>query len=275
LVNDPESQREEKHGSYPVPNPDTNAKPKDATTTGSHTTNTPHGTGAASEERQRPSRNFLARLTVNEWLTFLVGAGSLIVSALTYKNASDTSDLKNAVRNLTNLAQETKRQADNSLGQLTEMRSEQRPWVGLLAIDNIPTDQEYVSKWGFGYKLTIVNTGKSPALNVSFNVRPWKQNVDAPEIPHERCTTDCIENQFVLLPGGQKNIRIPFFQELGPKEGETAWIIARIDYQDTDHNWHKTGICVTSILKPLAEHTRPGVIGTMRSCDVPESNYAD
>ena len=46
------------------------------------------------ESSRRPLRSFLSRLTTNEWLTFLVGVGSLVVSYMTYRTAADTSDIK-------------------------------------------------------------------------------------------------------------------------------------------------------------------------------------
>lgn len=63
---------------------------------------------------------------VYEWLTFfvgcgalLVGVGSLVVSYWTYRNAADTTDIKQAVVGLAKLAKEAKRQADNSDRQIS------------------------------------------------------------------------------------------------------------------------------------------------------------
>jgi hypothetical protein len=85
------------------------------------------GCSALSEgSNDRPSR-----LTVNERLTFLVGAGSmivgvgsLIVSFLTYRNAADTTELKAAIGNLSDLATQTKRQADGTHEQLAAVREQ-------------------------------------------------------------------------------------------------------------------------------------------------------
>ena len=68
------------------------------------------------ESSSRPSRSFLSR--PSEWLTFLVAAGSLAVAFPTYRNAADTSDIKNAIGNLSELATQTKRQADATRDQL-------------------------------------------------------------------------------------------------------------------------------------------------------------
>jgi hypothetical protein len=46
--------------------------------------------------------------------SLFLGASSLVVSFLTYKNAADTRDIKQAVRGLAILAEETKRQADQT-----------------------------------------------------------------------------------------------------------------------------------------------------------------
>src|ERR1700733_4813484 len=62
------------------------------------------------------------RLTLNEWLTLLVGLGSLVVGYLGYLNALDTTDIKKAVGNLSTLATQTKRQADITQDQLDEIR---------------------------------------------------------------------------------------------------------------------------------------------------------
>jgi hypothetical protein len=65
---------------------------------------------ATSEPGPRPLR----RLSINEGLTLFVGACSLIVSFLTYLNAANTSDIKQAVKGLSTLAVQTKRQADET-----------------------------------------------------------------------------------------------------------------------------------------------------------------
>jgi hypothetical protein len=74
------------------------------------------------ESSSRPSRSFLSR--PSEWLTFLVAAGSLAVAFATYRNAADTSDIKNAIGNLSELATQTKRQADATRDQLGAVRDQ-------------------------------------------------------------------------------------------------------------------------------------------------------
>ena len=96
-----------------------------------------HETGGADrpddgeESIGPPPRSFLRRLTTNEWLTLLVGVGSilvgvgsLVVSYLTYRNAADTSAIQKAIGNLSELATQTKRQADNTHDQLGAVRDQ-------------------------------------------------------------------------------------------------------------------------------------------------------
>jgi hypothetical protein len=70
-------------------------------------------------------------LTIAEWLTAgvglgsaLIGAGSLAVAWLTFETGKDTRDLKRAIGSLTDLAAQTKRQADNTSGQLAVLRDQ-------------------------------------------------------------------------------------------------------------------------------------------------------
>jgi hypothetical protein len=72
-----------------------------------------------------------SRLSTNEWLTLLVGVGSLLIGVgslavayMTYRNASDTSDIKTAIGNLSELATQTKRQADATHDQLGAVRDQ-------------------------------------------------------------------------------------------------------------------------------------------------------
>ena len=115
-----------------------------------------NGSADSRQSRQDGARNLLRRITVNEWLTFLVGVGSLVISYLTYQNAADTSDLKAAVSNLTNLASEARRQADAMQiqakvmqEQLDQMAAAQRPWL-MVSNLSISTIQQFPV--GVGYR---------------------------------------------------------------------------------------------------------------------------
>jgi len=84
----------------------------------------PNTSDDGSDQGKHRPRNFLGRLSINEWLTFFVGLGSLVISYFTYQNAADTKDIKDAVSNLSTLATQTKRQADFTKGQLDQVRRE-------------------------------------------------------------------------------------------------------------------------------------------------------
>jgi hypothetical protein len=80
------------------------------------------GTNGAGGEDEKPSKNFLFRLSLSEWLTFLVGAGTLAVAVLGYINALDTTDIKHAVSDISALATQTKREADQLHDQFGQIK---------------------------------------------------------------------------------------------------------------------------------------------------------
>lgn len=130
-----------------------------------HETRGPDSAPDSGDANRNPPRNFLRRLTINESLTFLVALGTLAVSALTWWTISDTSDIKSAIRNLSDLASQTERQADAASGQLAEMREEQRPWLQV-----VPTLKGPLTNDDGGFTinvgLEIKNTGHAPAVSV-------------------------------------------------------------------------------------------------------------
>lgn len=89
---------------------------------GSHYQDKASGPADGRQNSKDDPRRFPGNLAVNEWLTLLIGIGSLVVSYLTYKNAADTSDLKSAVINLTSLASDARRQADATQAQAKTMQ---------------------------------------------------------------------------------------------------------------------------------------------------------
>ncbi len=128
----------------------------------------------APREAQSGAFGFLGRLTVNEWLTLLVGVGSLVVSYLTYRNATDTSDLKNAVTGLTNLVTEAHGQAAAMQIQATAMQAQleqmvlaQRAWL-LVHRLSIGTIQQFPVGSGVTAvaRYEVTNIGRSPATAV-------------------------------------------------------------------------------------------------------------
>lgn len=142
-----------------------------------HRQNMPDGTADGRHNGKEDTRRFPSRLTFNEWLTFLIGVGSLVVSCLTYKNAADTSDLKSAVVNLTSLAGDARRQADAMQaeakamqGQLVQMETAQRAWllVDDLSVGNIEQFPAGAGIVAFA-KYRITNLGHSPATGIFIN----------------------------------------------------------------------------------------------------------
>lgn len=79
--------------------------------------------GAAANDEQ-PIKDFLGRLTLNDKLTLLVAVGSLAVALLGYVNSLDTSKLSEAVSHLSDLAKQTKREANGMRDQLAEIKKE-------------------------------------------------------------------------------------------------------------------------------------------------------
>jgi hypothetical protein len=227
-----------------------------------------HGSQNGRHQSEPSPRGFLRRLTINEWLTFLVGVGSLFVSYLTYKNAADTSDLKGAVQNLTNLAVDTTRQADASQEQLKVLKDNQRPWLGLAHIEAlrgiIPSTDHYIP-------VDYRNFGRTPASHVKvvFNADVYRLG-DAPTIPLPVCD-DCGDGETIMpsMPVRRTphidglHLTQPAIDQI--KAGTSLiWLTGRIDYRDTDGKPHTTFLCEIF-----------GADGSFRSCDVPDSNHAD
>jgi hypothetical protein len=127
-----------------------------------------NGTANGRSDREDSPRSFLGRLTVSEWLTFLVGVGSLVVSFLTYKNATDTSDLKAAVGNLTSLATESRRQADAMQSQASQMTVTQRAFITASDFTITPTDRKTPDGSCWRIKPIITNDGGTPTRDMRY-----------------------------------------------------------------------------------------------------------
>lgn len=88
----------------------------------------PEGTGRKFDIQGRLIRlkadfqGLLGRLSVNEWLTLLLAVGSLTVSYMTFRGSQDNTELRNAIQNISRLADQTKRQADGTNAQLAEIK---------------------------------------------------------------------------------------------------------------------------------------------------------
>lgn len=134
---------------------------------------------------QDDARSFLRRLTTNERLTLLVGVGSLVISVLTYWNATDTSDLKNAVGNLATLASAAERQAKAALEQVkvaqAALIASESAVVYFGPLTFVPVPQaDGIYKTGIS--ATIGNSGGSPTrkLSFSFACKPTDRVIDDP-----------------------------------------------------------------------------------------------
>lgn len=136
--------------------------------------------------------------------------------------------------------------------QLTQMRHDGRPWVGIGYIGYPEADTA----------IQFMNGGKSPALNISMAAYAWEPSTpdDRPILPTARCEADCRIQGLTLLPN------IPFqFVLSHDKRDRTIWLIGRADYDDIDGAPHKTGVCLLHI---AGSHD-------VRDCPIPNSNYAD
>lgn len=111
-MNEPTGNQTDKQTGERITGPLSLGKIENGPTLGSHEAGSADSANNGGDDNRNPSRNFLSRLTANEWLTFLVAIGSLAVSILTWRTVADTSDIKSAIGNLADLATQTKRQAD-------------------------------------------------------------------------------------------------------------------------------------------------------------------
>lgn len=115
--------------------------------------------------------------------------------------------------------------------QLIIMEEDQRPWVGSRALGVIPNDNIFVG--GYFY-IDLINTGKSPALNVSLTLLNWNTDINTVQFPINKCAGACRFENVELLPGSPLQVRIPEYgKQPLPKAGDTGYIIARIDYLDS------------------------------------------
>jgi hypothetical protein len=164
-VDNPSGKRTEKQAEESVTDPPPLGKADNPAALGSHEINQTNGSNEGSDSNERPPRYFFPRATINEFLAFVLSAASLAVSYLTYRVVADTSDIKSAIHNLSELATQAQRQADATRGQLDEMRDEQRPWVRVIpqikgALNNNDGALTLV------IELSAKNLGRTPAISV-------------------------------------------------------------------------------------------------------------
>ena len=150
------------------------------------------------------------------------------------------------------------KQAIAMQGQLDVMKTDQRPWVGLRGIDNIPNSSAKM--------LVFSNGGKAPAMNASVFVSGVSEGDDTLVIPEAACESTCTFRGIELLPNVPLAVRVPRVGQPDPTADIPFWLVARIDYVDSEGHPHKTGICFR--IMPDAGHS-------ITDCPAPNSNYAD
>lgn len=90
----------------------------------------------SSGDKAPTTKTLLGEIRIFDVINSFATVGMLAVAYATYRVASDTGEIKSAVQNLSSLASETKRQADNSQSQaiimqqqLSELALERRAWI--------------------------------------------------------------------------------------------------------------------------------------------------
>jgi hypothetical protein len=159
------------------------------------------------------------------------------------------------------------------------MEADQRPWIGVVATD---LDQrfDFVNVGGH-FNLEITNSGRSPALNVTITFLKWNTDINTVQFPIGKCNAgECRIENLEIIPGMRFSMLIPESEELPlPKAGDTGYIIARIDYQDSKGTPHVTGVCLKIptkliMLNPPRNGFTSITVFTPTSCAAPNSNYA-
>lgn len=145
-----------------------------------------------ADGEERPTYKSLWReIRVIDVVNCLVGIAMFVVAIATYRVAGDTSDVKSAVRNISTLATQTKRQADDAdqtinavIAQLDVARKEERAWLVVKPKDplnNAKTFSVVVGKVPYA-DFYVTNVGKTPAHN--YVVRTYFEIVQNGEAPH-------------------------------------------------------------------------------------------
>ena len=237
----------------------------DSTRTGNHSEEAPEslrGAGAPQkpeiaggyvERAKYLGRHFICsplRITVG-WLDrhdgLLTALATGAIAVLTLSLAHDSA----------RQAKISNRQLEAMQGQLDAMKSDQRPWIGLLGIDPLQDANAVMVK--------IVNGGKSPALNVRASILGGQIGTDTIQFPGKPCGSDCTLAGIEMLPNVPLGRRIPPLNQVPVAASAKIWVVVRVDYSDTDGGRHTTGVCLIRI-PPY---------GDMQSCPGPYSNYAN
>ena len=226
-------------------------------------------TRQASERGESDARKFLFRLTVNEAITVLMTVASLVISYLTYRNAADTSQMRDAVNRLSQLAQDTKREADAAV-------ESGRPYILVTNVQNIKSLRDWQHKEGIlGLSLTIANYGHAPAIttkavcfNILTNHPPTGVEVQT-QWPRRFFdgSTD-LTTQVLIAGGPERSFNCPgaIVSDVEDSEAMFAkntpymtseeyhilavasdyfWLVGYVDYTDVSGTSHRTTFCMT------------------------------
>lgn len=100
MAENEKASNQEKESNSAKINPISKAETKNPSIDSTHKENGANSTNNGGQPSIKSAHSLLGYLTINEWLTFLIAVGSLVVSYMTYRTANETSDIKAAVTNL-------------------------------------------------------------------------------------------------------------------------------------------------------------------------------
>jgi hypothetical protein len=189
----------------------------------------------------------IARWTsvVGRWTRYLVGVGVITTAVLAVQGWA-------------------------MIKQWNEMRTEQRPWVGISGLGPAKQTPRPTPGNDFYIFVNVSNGGKSPAVHVKPTYSAeFLEEPKRPQTPLAPCCY-CGDGD-VMLPGvpiGRtphvegSELTVEELADLSNKKA-AIWLTGRIDYKDTAGNSYWTFICY-----------RFEADGSFISCDVPHSNEA-
>ena len=161
-----------------------------------------------------------------------------------------------------------------SYRQVRIMEADQRPWIGASSM-GLDERFDFINVGGHFY-LALANSGRSPALNVSVTLLKWNTDINTVQFPIGKCNAgECRIENLEIVPGMRFSMLIPENDVIPlPKVGDTVYIIARVDYQDSSGTPHVTGICFKFPTKLVRNGTSSITESTPTSCPASNSNYA-
>lgn len=224
--------------------------------------------GAGAKPGEQPSKFDRSLKTTDVFLAIfagITGAAAIASAGVAIWTAcqlgTTTAQTDKAIGELATLADQTKLQADAAgraagaqQGQLDELRSEQRPWVGLELIQN---SQSVTTGHTFSISVFFKNYGRSPAFNVRGCVASDTPNIKEQtpvgirKMMEELRKCNNIGASTVLFPGGdyafdvsRNNAMITDSVARDIDAGNaTIAAFGRVDYRDGAGSPHETVFC--------------------------------